>query len=100
MFLSLLQYAKVATPITIEDKDLALINLSISYYYTNLLETMMGSWVLLSLLSFANVGAFTFMKGWKVPKRDRGKRVAVEKFGDKSKLDSIDSRVVLISSYY
>ena len=41
-----------------------------------------------------------FMKGWKVPKRDRGKRVAVEKFGDKSKLDSIDSRVVLISSYY
>jgi len=26
------------------------------------------------------------MKGWKMPKRDRGHRIAVETFGDKSTL--------------
>jgi len=34
-------------------------------------------------LLLANVGAFTFLKGLKMPKRDKGAKVATETFGDK-----------------
>jgi hypothetical protein len=38
-----------------------------------------------ALLSWcATVDAFTFMKGWKLPGRDRGARIAKQTFGDKS----------------
>lgn len=40
--------------------------------------------VLTFSLLLAHVAAFQFMKGWKMPKRNRGAKAAVKKFGDKS----------------
>ena len=42
--------------------------------------------LLLALAANSSIEAFTFLKGVKLPKRDRGHKIAVQKFGDKSKL--------------
>ena len=41
--------------------------------------------LLLALLAANTIDAFTFLKGVKLPKRDKGHKIAVQKFGDKSK---------------
>ena len=40
--------------------------------------------LLTALVATPTVDAFTFMKGWKLPGRDRGARIAKQTFGDKS----------------
>lgn len=50
---------------------------------------LLAALLLSVLLSAANTGnsvvdAFQFMKGWKLPGRDRGARIAKQTFGDKS----------------
>jgi len=44
------------------------------------------SLILLFSLLVVYTHAFTFMKGWKLPTRNKGAKEAMEKFGDKSKL--------------